>query len=302
MQVVVMVPSYSGLLGKPRLLQRLRERTRGRCWDWHSTLQDTCSQHVRFNEYTDPPGVRRHSQCARLCLAHAYSIARFRIPLALSLLHDEPNATQAASGMTAIAPNQMYAVFVCVSQLKTELEVITPAEMRHAKHFHAEIYLPLFALYTVGAIEACTKFWVRPRPGDPWRDAVQREQEEASSYADLLATATATAAATASAAGGAAGAAAVPGLGIGVPAQLPGGIAVQLPGIGATGGLGSIPGLGLLSCCLCPLCSYPSRCCSWPHCKATRHSPTKTTSRSTTTWGPSSNSSRRCCPASWPVP
>eukprot|EP00879_Flechtneria_rotunda_P030355 GHRR01032980.1.p1 GENE.GHRR01032980.1~~GHRR01032980.1.p1 ORF type:complete len:235 (-),score=54.88 GHRR01032980.1:35-739(-) len=183
-----------------------------------------------------------------------------------------------------------------------QAQAVAKVEGAHEGSLLGLAFHPLFALYTVGAIEACTKFWVRPRPGDPWRDAVQREQEEASSYADLLATATATAAATASAAGGAAGAAAVPGLGIGVPAQLPGGIAVQLPGIGATGGLGSIPGLGLLSCCLCPLCSYPSRCCSWPHCKATRHSPTKTTSRSTTTWGPSSNSSRRCCPASWPVP
>jgi hypothetical protein len=39
-----------------------------------------------------------------------------------------------------------------------------------------------------GSGEATTKFWVRPRPGDPWRDALHTDEEAAaSSYADLLA-------------------------------------------------------------------------------------------------------------------
>ncbi|KAF6258469.1 WD40-repeat-containing domain protein [Scenedesmus sp. NREL 46B-D3] len=82
------------------------------------------------------------------------------------------------------------------------------------------------------SMEACTKMWVRPKPGDPWRDAKQGEQDEASAYSELLASA-----ATAGAAAGQQGAAAGAGGAAAAPGQLPGGISVKLPG--------GIPGLGV---------------------------------------------------------
>lgn len=65
-----------------------------------------------------------------------------------------------------------------------------------------------------GAVDGVSKFWVRPRPGDPWRDSTQKEQEE---YTALLAK------------------------------TLPGGQAAQLPGLsGRPAGAGGVPGLSQL--------------------------------------------------------
>lgn len=76
------------------------------------------------------------------------------------------------------------------------------------------------------------KFWVRSRPGDPWRGALDSETGDASTYADLLAAAT-------TGAGPGTGAAAAGGvLGVAAGGQLPGGIAVQLPGIPGLGAQG----------------------------------------------------------------
>ena len=33
-------------------------------------------------------------------------------------------------------------------------------------------------MLATGSGDTCTKFWGRARPGDPWRDREQREQEE----------------------------------------------------------------------------------------------------------------------------
>ena len=37
---------------------------------------------------------------------------------------------------------------------------------------------PAGHLLATGSGDTCTKFWGRARPGDPWRDREQREQEE----------------------------------------------------------------------------------------------------------------------------
>lgn len=85
-------------------------------------------------------------------------------------------------------------------------------------------------------MDGISKFFVRPRPGDPWRGAEQREQEQ---MADLIAKAsshlqlpglTIPAAGAGAAAGGGKGAAAA-GAAAGAGAgTLPGGISIQQPG------------------------------------------------------------------------
>ncbi len=37
---------------------------------------------------------------------------------------------------------------------------------------------PAGHMLATGSGDTCTKFWGRARPGDPWRDREQREQEE----------------------------------------------------------------------------------------------------------------------------
>lgn len=69
-------------------------------------------------------------------------------------------------------------------------------------------------------MDGVSKFWVRPRPGDPWKDSTQQEQEE---YTALLAK---------TVSGGQA--AQLPGLSGpssagGFPSKLPGGISLQVP-------------------------------------------------------------------------
>jgi hypothetical protein len=73
--------------------------------------------------------------------------------------------------------------------------------------------------------DAMSKFWVRPRPGDPWKGAQQKEQEE---YAAMLAKLTPGAPGLVGSAAGAAGA----GAAAGGPGRstLPGGISIQQPG------------------------------------------------------------------------
>jgi hypothetical protein len=92
-------------------------------------------------------------------------------------------------------------------------------------------------LFPAGAVDGISKFFVRPRPGDPWRGAEQREQEQ---MADLIAKASShlqlpgltipavgAGAATGSSKGAAAAAGAAGGAGAGT---LPGGISIQQPG------------------------------------------------------------------------
>lgn len=102
-----------------------------------------------------------------------------------------------------------------------------------------------------GAMEANTKMWVRQRPADPWRDALQKEQEEASTYAELLASA---ATAGTAAAAGPQGPTGMGVMGQAGTGQLPGGIAVQLPGLGGAGG--GIPGIGVPGECGAPCCHH----------------------------------------------
>ncbi|WIA39571.1 hypothetical protein OEZ86_005657 [Tetradesmus obliquus] len=102
---------------------------------------------------------------------------------------------------------------------------LTKVELAHEASILGLGFHPIGHMLATCSMEACTKMWVRPRPGDPWRDAKQGEQDDASVYSDLLASA------AAGQQGAAAGAAAAAG-------QLPGGIAVQLPGGGGIPGLG----------------------------------------------------------------
>jgi hypothetical protein len=109
-----------------------------------------------------------------------------------------------------------------------------------------------------GSKDAMTKFWVRPRPGDPWRDTLQKEQEEATStYAELLATAVAAAGGSAATGGMAPGLGSSTGsAGSAVGGTLAGGGQVQLPGLGGAGvgipGLQGKPGKhAYLSCLKC---------------------------------------------------
>jgi hypothetical protein len=78
-----------------------------------------------------------------------------------------------------------------------------------------------------GSGDAVSKFWVRPRPGDPWKGSQQKEQEE---YAAMLAKLTP--GLQQGQLPGLAGAAAAAGAGGGGPGRstLPGGISIQQPG------------------------------------------------------------------------
>ena len=54
------------------------------------------------------------------------------------------------------------------------------AEMRgaHDSVIWTLAWHPAGHLLATGSGDTCTKFWGRARPGDPWRDREQREQEE----------------------------------------------------------------------------------------------------------------------------
>lgn len=54
------------------------------------------------------------------------------------------------------------------------------AEMRgaHDSVIWTLAWHPAGHMLATGSGDTCTKFWGRARPGDPWRDREQREQEE----------------------------------------------------------------------------------------------------------------------------
>lgn len=100
-------------------------------------------------------------------------------------------------------------------------EPLVKVEAAHENMINALAFHPMGHEMTTCAVDGVSKFWVRPRPGDPWKDSTQQEQEE---YTALLAK---------TLPGGQA--AQLPGLsgpsslGGGMPSKLPGGINLQVP-------------------------------------------------------------------------
>lgn len=76
-----------------------------------------------------------------------------------------------------------------------------------------------------GAVDGVSKFWVRPRPGDPWKDSTQQEQEE---YTALLAKTLP--GGQAAQLPGLSGPSTAAGRSGNLPSKLPGGINIQVPG------------------------------------------------------------------------